>query len=753
LLNILRDIVQEVNEAQDFKEVLYIIVGRVSKTINVEACSIYLTDRRRNHYLMTASVGFLPGVDCNVSLGFSEGLIGLVGEREEPINVSDAPTHPRYRYFPETGEERYRAFLGVPIIHQRKLVGIIAVQQREPRRFDEGEEAFLVTISAQLSGIIAHAQMAGSFFERDSQDLLNTAFRGVPSAPGVGVGKGFIIYELFNLEAVPNKPVEDTKKEQQRFIDALSQTRANITKLKNRVEGTLSPDELSLFDAYISILDGSTLKEGVLALIKEGHWAPWALRKVIKRQVRKFDNMEDMYLRERTSDLLDLGRRILANLQNKKLLETKIPKDAIVIAENLLPSLLAELPEGHLQGVISTKGSANSHVAIIARAMGVPAVMGVSGLPINQLEDKKIIVDGYNGEIYTTPSRGMIKEFTRLAQEEKELYAGLDELRELRAQTPDDKRVGLWVNTGLVADFRAANQVGAEGVGLYRSEVPFMIRDRFPGEEEQYLIYRQLLESFAPKPVTIRTLDAGGDKHLPYLPVDEDNPSLGWRGIRITLDHPEIFLVQLRAMLRANHNLNNLRVLFPMISSISEVEESLRLLKQAYREVTDEGINAKFPLTGVMIEVPSAVYQAQELIKFVDFLSVGSNDLIQYMLAVDRNNANVSNMFDSLHPAVIQALKIIVEKSHDAGKPVSICGEMAGDPMAVVLLLGLGFDVLSMSSHSLPKVKWVIRNFTLSKAQQVVKEVLTMHHAREIRKHLEKALEEAGLGGLVRAGK
>lgn len=347
----------------------------------------------------------------------------------------------------------------------------------------------------------------------------------------------------------------------------------------------------------------------------------------------------------------------------------------------------------------------------------------------------------------------MLKEFKRLAQEEKELYAGLDELRELRAQTPDGKRIHLCVNTGLMADIRAANQVGAEGVGLYRSEVPFMMRDRFPGEEEQYLIYRQLLENFAPRPVTIRTLDAGGDKRLPYLPVTEDNPSLGWRGIRITLDHPEIFLVQLRAMLKANHGLGNLRVLFPMISSVAEIEESLRLLKQAYREMKDEGICDKFPLTGAMIEVPSAIYQVEDFLKYVDFLSIGSNDLVQYLLAVDRNNAIIASMYDPLHPAVLRAIKYVVEKCQEAGKPVSICGEMAGEPLAVILLIALGIETLSMSAHSLPRVKWVIRNFSLTRAQQILKEVLVMQHAHEIRKHLESALEDAGLGGLVRAGK
>lgn len=752
MLSVLRQIVQEVNEAQDLSEVLRIIVQRVSATMGVEACSVYLTDFQQEHYLLAASVGFLDGVDGKVSIRFSEGLVGLVGEREEPINLSDAPNHPRYRYFPETGEERYQAFLGVPIIHQRKLVGILVVQQRQPRRFDEGEVAFLVTISAQLAGIVVHAQTAGLVSDIPTNNVSTTTLHGVAASPGVAIGTAVVILAT-DLDAVPDREIENVEKEIQALEQALNLTRADIERLKLRLDKTLLPEEQNLFDAYLSILDSPSIKQDIIDIIQEGHWAPWALRKIIKRQVHKFEAMEDLYLRERASDLLDLGRRVLGNLQSENLPVQAYPKDTILVGDEVSASALAEVPHGHLRGVVSAKGSANAHVAILARAMGIPAVMGVAGLPAHKLESKQIIVDGYNGEVFTSPSKGMVADFCRLAEEEKELYAGLDELRELSAQTPDGVRVSLYVNAGLVADIRPALQAGAEGVGLYRTEVPFMIRDRFPGEEEQYLIYRQLLESFAPKPVTIRTLDVGGDKSLPYFPVQEDNPYLGWRGIRITLDHPEIFLVQLRAMLRASAGLKNLRVLFPMISNIGEVEEALRLLRQAHREVMDEGYDARFPETGVMIEVPSAVYQATEIIKRVDFLSVGSNDLTQYLLAVDRNNAQVANIYDSLHPAVVYALKMIVDAAHGQNKRVSICGEMAGDPACVLILLGLGFDMLSMNAHNIPRVKWIIRNFTQENAQRLVLEAIEMHHAQDIRQHLEKALEGAGLGALVRAGR
>ena len=295
--------------------------------------------------------------------------------------------------------------------------------------------------------------------------------------------------------------------------------------------------------------------------------------------------------------------------------------------------------------------------------------------------------------------------------------------------------------------------VGAEGVGLFRSEVPFMSRDRFPSEDEQYIIYRQTLKAFAPRSVTMRTLDIGGDKVLSYFPVEEDNPYLGWRGIRVTLDHPDVFLLQVRAMMRASEGLNNLRIMLPMITNLSEVDEAIYLINQAYNELLEEGCQIVKPDLGVMIEVPAAVYQAKELAKRVSFLSVGSNDLTQYLLAVDRNNSRVASLYDSLHPSMIRTLIKVVEGGHAAGVKVSICGEMANDPLAVILLLAMGFDTLSMNSSGLPRVKWVIRNFSIALARKILAEVLDMEHPTEIRLHLQAALETQGLGGLIRSKK
>lgn len=403
--------------------------------------------------------------------------------------------------------------------------------------------------------------------------------------------------------------------------------------------------------------------------------------------------------------------------------------------------------------MVSAKGSNNSHVAILARALGVPTVMGVRGLKLEYIAKRAIIVDGYYGKIHVSPSKVLLAEFKLLEQEEKALNQSLVSLRDKFAETTDNYKVSLQVNTGLAMDAGLSMSVGAEGVGLYRSEVPFMSRDQFPSEDEQTIIYRQTLKAFSPRPVTMRTLDIGGDKILPYFPVEEDNPYLGWRGIRVTLDHPDVFLMQLRAMMRASEELNNLRIMLPMITNLREVEEATYLIEQAFNELLEEGFNIEKPKLGVMIEVPAAAYLAREIAKRVDFISVGSNDLTQYFLAVDRNNARVASLYDSMHPAMLRILLKVVEGGHAAGVEVSICGEMASDPLAVILLIAMGFDTLSMNSASLPRVKWVIRNFAIANARKILAEVLEFEHPEEIRIHLEKALEAEGLGGLIRAGK
>ena len=743
MLKVLKRIVQDVTAADDLTEALGILVQRISKAINVEAVSVYLIDNKNAEYVLIATEGLNKQAQFRVRVGLDSGLIGLIGRREEPINLEDA-------------------FLGVPILQHRKLYGVLIVQQTEARCFDDAEESFLITLAAQLGGIIAHADATGELTELTQPkplglkktETVQTALLGIGSVPGIGIGTAVVVYPHSDIDAVPRNPAENVDEEIQVFYEALESTRDYMRRLSKRMKETVAEEEQALFDVYLRILDKDSLGIEVEEVIREEKInAQAALATVIKKHVSQFESVEDDYLRERASDIRDLGRRVLAELQWTQREEIAYPTRTILVGEEITAAALAEVPEGQLVGVVSAKGSNNSHVAILARALDVPTVMGVRGLKVDLLSRRAMIVDGYYGHVYISPTRSVLSEFKQLEQQEDNLNQSLVSLRDKPAETTDSYRVSLQVNTGLAMDAGMSMSVGAEGVGLYRSEVPFMSRDRFPSEDEQTIIYRQTLKAFAPRLVTMRTLDIGGDKVLSYFPVEEENPSLGWRGIRITLDHPDVFLIQVRAMMRASEELNNLRIMLPMVTNVSEIEEATYLIDQAFDELIEEDCIIVKPKIGVMIEVPAAAYLVKEMARHVDFISVGSNDLTQYILAVDRNNSRVSGLYDSLHPAMLRVLLKIVEGGHAAGVEVSICGEMASDPLAVIILIAMGFDTLSMNSASLPRVKWIIRNFSIANARKILAEVLEFEHPAEIRFHLQKAIEAEGLGGLIRVGK
>jgi phosphotransferase system enzyme I (PtsP) len=755
MLEVLHRIVQEVNAAPDLARALRIIVEQVKQSISADVCSVYLTDfEQRNHVLM-ATDGLRQQAVGKVTIPFHRGLVGLVCERAELLNVDDATTHPRYLRITETGETSYRGFLGVPIIQHRKVLGVLVARQKAPRRFDDDEVTFLFTLAAQLAGAITHAQATGDTLlnQYGSLDTPSRFLQGRPGASGVAIGSIVVAFRQADLDAVPDRTTEKPEEDIQEFHNAVAHVQDDLRKMKERLSHTLSVEDQALFDALLMMLSGDTLISHTVDRIKKGEWVQSALHYTIEEHTRVFDNMDDPYLRERGSDVRDLGRRILHYLQTDKPRVIEYPALTVLVGDDVSAVDLAEIPKEHLVGVISAKGSSSSHVAILARAMGVPAVMGVTDLPVSRVEGREVILDGYRGRVYIAPPPSVKEEYQRLAKEDQELSEELQSLLGEPSETTDGVKIPLYLNTGLVSEMSSLGTQEAQGVGLYRTEFPFMVRDRFPGEDVQVANYAKVLETFSPRPVILRTLDIGGDKPLPYFPIEEPNPFLGWRGIRISLDHPEIFLTQIRAMLRAAIGFNNLQIMLPMISSVSEVDELMILIQRAHDELIEEGFVVSMPRVGVMIEVPSAVYQVKELARRVDFLSVGTNDLTQYLLAVDRNNPFVAEIYDDLHPAVLRALVQVIDGAKEYGRPVSVCGEMAGNPLACVLLLGMGVDSLSMSAGSLLKVKWVIRSFSRSWAKQLLRNVLRMENPKEVRNFLTGALEDMGLGGLVRPGK
>jgi phosphotransferase system enzyme I (PtsP) len=459
--------------------------------------------------------------------------------------------------------------------------------------------------------------------------------------------------------------------------------------------------------------------------------------------------MEDPYLRARGEDIREIGARLLLHLQPQVQADRTYPERCILVGDRISITEIAAVPASRLAGIVCRHGSALSHTAVLARALGIPAIVSLSSLPVGLLEGHTLVVDGDEGRIYVRPPSAVLDAFERLIAERRAASKRLAALRDLPSETPDGVRLPLHANIGWISDSEAALASGAEGVGLYRTEYQFLLSDAFPLENEQYDAYRRVLEAFAPRPVIMRTLDVGGDKILSYFPVKEDNPFLGCRGIRFSLEHPELFMIQLRAMLRANAGLENLHVLFPMVTGLDELEQALAMLARADRELREEGEATAMPTTGVMIEVPSAVFLAGSLAERVDFLSVGTNDLAQYMLAVDRNNERVSTPHDSFHPAVLDAVVQVVRRARRLGRPVSVCGELAGDPAGALLLLGMGVDALSMSPASLSRVKLAIRSFTVERARALLETALEQLDGLSVHQLLNTALEEAGVSEIA----
>lgn len=750
MLETLRKIVQEVSSARDLQTALSLVVRYVRKAMDTDVCSVYLYDQHKKHYILMDTLGLNQEAVGRVKLQLNEGLVGYVGKREEPLNLAEATNHPNYLYIPVTGEERYHAFLGVPLMHQAKPLGVLVVQQKAKRLFGPNEEAFLVTIAAQLAAILAHAQLTGSYKSLAGKQQQKITFAGLPASSGAVIGTARVIMPPANLDSVPEKAAENIEEEKQVFLQALESVRQDIKDVSRKLAGRISQQEQALFAAYIQMLDEAALGEEVIKCIEEGQWAQGALAYVVKRHVKYLEKVEDSYLSERAVDIKDLGRRVLAAMQAKEKVSTYFPANTVLVGEELSPTVLGEIPKNKLAGIVSVKGSTNSHLAILARAMGLPVVMGVTDLPFSQLEGQKLILDGYKGEVILHPDELLLHQYQNFIEEEAALSQALQAEAGLPCITKDGHQIPLLLNTGLTADHASALAYGVEGVGLYRTEVQFMMAERFPSEQEQLSIYRRQLSAFAPRQVTMRTLDIGGDKPLPYFPIEEENPSLGWRGIRFTLDHPEIFTTQVRAMLRASEGLDNLKILLPMISSVREVEEAKSLIHRTWKELTQlERRKIALPKLGAMLEVPAAIFQLPALAQRIDYLSVGTNDLTQYLLAVDRDNPSVAKLYSGYHPAVLRVLSQIAKEAVSLRLPASVCGELAGDPAGAVLLMGMGYKSLSMNLASLPRVKAALRKASVEEARSLLDRCLACASTDQVVIHLQNYMQQLGLGWLA----
>ncbi|WP_058913742.1 phosphoenolpyruvate--protein phosphotransferase [Entomohabitans teleogrylli] len=747
MLTPLREIVEKVASAPRLNEALDILVNDVCVAMETEVCSVYLADHDRRCFYLMATRGLKKPRGRTVALAFDEGIVGLVGRLAEPINLADAQKHPSFKYIPSVKEERFRAFLGVPIIQRRQLLGVLVVQQRELRQFDESEESFLVTLATQMAAILSQSQLNALFGQ-----YRQTRIRAIAASPGVAIAPGWMDSTLPLMEQVSEASTLNPALERERLTAALEAAEGEFRRYSKRFSASAQKETAAIFDLYLHLLSDTRLRRELYSAVDKGSVAEWAVKKIIERFAEQFAALTDSYLKERAGDLRTLGQRLLFHLDDTIQGPNTWPERFVLVADELSAATLAELPQDRLVGVVVRDGAANSHAAIMVRALGIPTVMGADMQP-TLLHNRNLVLDGYRGEVLIDPEPVLLQEYQRLVSEESELSRLTEDDVDQPAQLKSGERVQVMLNAGLSPDHEQKLGSRIDGIGLYRTEIPFMLQSGFPSEEEQVAQYQGMLQMFNGKPVTLRTLDVGADKQLPYMPISEENPCLGWRGIRITLDQPEIFLVQVRAMMRANAATGNLSILLPMITNIDEVDEARRLIDRAGREVEEMlGYPLPKPRIGIMVEVPSMMFMLSHLAGRIDFISVGTNDLTQYLLAVDRNNTRVASLYDSLHPALLQALDMIARESARQNIDLCLCGEMAGDPMCVALLVGMGYRHLSMNGRSVARVKYLLRHISLEEAENLARRSLEAQMATEIRHQVAAFMERRGMGGLIRGG-
>lgn len=569
--------------------------------------------------------------------------------------------------------------------------------------------------------------------------------RGIPASAGVAIGKGFFLSRALPSSVKSTVPREKVEEEVGAFLRAVGRSKEQIRAIRDGVKDH-SSEHYQILSVHLALLEDSMLVDQTVRLIRENQYkADWAFNKVLQNLLETFHRIEDQYLRERGHDLRQIGHRVLENLAGRPVDSiASIREPVIVVAHDLSPADTAQILKSPVLGFATDVGSKTSHTAITARSLGIPAVVGVARMTEEYAESDEIIIDGEEGIVILRPTPDAVREYADRRKAYLLRIRDLAKFARLPAVTRDGRTLKLHANIEFPEEAEAALRSGAEGIGLYRTEFLFLNRKDLPSEEEHFLTYRRVAERFARHPVTIRTLDLGGDKFASQIDLAEEmNPAMGLRAIRFCLKEKEIFKQQIRAILRASAH-GMIRMMFPMISGVGELRAALAVVEEAKGELRKRRVsfNKEIPI-GIMVEIPSAAMVADLLAKETDFFSIGTNDLIQYALAIDRINEHVSYLYEPLHPAILRMIRRIVDGAHDAGIPVSMCGEMAGEPVFTYVLLGLGLDELSMNATSIPRVKRILRKAAAYEAREFVGDLLLRGTAVEIGKLLRKKLEDA----------
>jgi phosphotransferase system enzyme I (PtsP) len=743
LLRRLREIMAEPVSAQDRLDKIVILIAA---NMVAEVCSVYVM-RGDGTLELFATEGLNREAVHLTRMRAGEGLVGLIASTAEPLALSDAQSHPAFSYKPETGEEIYHAFLGVPLLRAGNTLGVLVVQNRTYRVYAEEEVEALQTTAMVLAEMIASGELQ-ALAPADTDTALRRPLqqRGVALADGVGLGH-VVLHEP--RVVVKNLIAENVDAELRRLDAAIGHVRATIDELIARGDVAHHGEHREVLETFRMFAHDQGWLRRMREAVLSGLTAEAAVERVQSDNRARMLRQTDPYLRERLHDLDDLANRLLHRLVGRDLVAERgsLPENAIIVARSMGPAALLDYDRSRLRGLVLEEGGPTSHIAIVARAIGIPAVGEVSNATSLVEPNDAIIVDGGLGEVQIRPRpdvEAAYAEKARLRARRMEQYR---RLRDVPAVTKDGIEIALQLNAGLLVDLPHLGETGAVGVGLFRTELQFMVAERMPTAGEQQALYKAVFSAAGDMPVTFRTLDIGGDKILPYMQsIEEVNPALGWRAIRIGLDRPGLLRAQVRALLKAAGG-HPLKIMFPMVATCDEFARAKALVEREMAHLARHGHTQPADLKlGVMLEVPSLLFQIEEICREADFISVGSNDLMQFLFAVDRENRMVANRFDSLSVPSLRALKLIAETARAGGCPVTVCGEIGGKPLEAMALIGLGFRSLSMSPSSIGPVKAMLLALDAERVRALILDELQRCGATEsLRPQLTAFAESHGI--------
>jgi phosphotransferase system enzyme I (PtsP) len=719
------------------------VVVLIASNMVAEVCSLYLS-RRDGSLELFATEGLNPEAVHNTHLKPGEGLVGLIAEQAEPMQFPDAQHHPAFSFRPETGEEIYHSFVGVPILRGGHTIGVLTVQNRTQRTYSDEEIEALQTTAMVLAEMIASGGLVTEEVSAEPRRELAARFTGVSISEGVALGH-VVLHEPRIV--VTRLIAEDVELERRRLGQAVEELTGQIDSLMERGDMARAGEHREVLEAFRMFAHDHGWRRRLDEALLTGLTAEAAVQRVRNDTRARMLRMPDPRMRDRLHDIDDLSNRLLRLLSGGvgTAATGSLPQDAIVIARTMGPAELLDYDRQRLRGLVLEEGGAASHVAIVARALGIAALTQVKGVLEAVEPGDAAIVDAEGGELHVRPTQEVVSAYADKVRFRARRQAQYAALRTVPSVTLDGERIAIHINAGLLFDLPHLDQSGADGIGLFRTELQFMISATFPRLEQQTRLYKAILDAAGDRPVVFRSLDVGGDKVLPYFRGShEENPAIGWRAIRMALDRPALFRTQIRALLRAAAG-RELRVMLPMIADVSEFEAARALIDREVTILKRHGRpEPKTLMVGAMIEVPALLWQLDRLLSLADFASVGSNDLLQFLFAADRGNTRVAGRFDALNPAVLKALKLIVvtAKKHDV--PLNLCGEMAGRPLEAMALIGLGFRSISMAPASVGPVKAMILSLDAGNLAQRLDELLESKDT-SLREELKRFAAEQGV--------